>query len=217
MRTYCTVIFFLAIFLALFSCKNQEDITKRKYTDGQYRDFNLHREKSGKEKPLDSVAVEPGHPVLLKMKEELLPPVAELKAAVQNPDPTNAFYAQYPLIADQLDSVLVKQTLKDSAWNTDSVPDVIMTALAGQAMVGLGTVGGLATIAAPELIWFTIIPMIGIPFFLLISLIAAAIAMAKINSGEIDKSYRRWMRLWAVCLLINLCLGSIVLLHFTSL
>jgi hypothetical protein len=99
---------------------------------------------------------------------------------------------------------------------TDSLPEAIETAFATQAMIGVGTVGGLATIAEPSLIWFTIIPMIGIPFFLIISLISAAVAMKKIHTGEFDARYKKWMRLWALCLLVNMLLGTIVFLHFTG-
>lgn len=201
---------------ALFSCKHQQDLSKRKYTQGQYHDFSLGRDKSDKSKPTDSSIVEKESIVLEKVKEEILPTLTEMKAATIESNPKVMLEENYPVIAVRMDSVIARQMRKDSTWRTDTLPEAIATALSSQAMVGVGTVGGLLTIAVPEAIWFTIIPMIGIPFFLLISLIAAAIAMSKINSGEIDDRYRKWMKLWAVCLLLNLILGAIVLLHFTA-
>lgn len=203
--------------ILLVSCKPESDITKRKYTEGRFDDFSFHREKTEKSISIDSTITETEHPVLAKMKEQLLPSLEELKATTQNPNPTEMLSEYHPAIAARMDSIIARQMQIDSTWRTDSLPDAISTALSAQAMIGLGTVGGLITIAVPEAIWFTFIPMVGIPFFLLISLIAAAVATAKISSGEIDKRYKKWMRLWAVCLLINLLLGSIVLLHFTSL
>lgn len=217
MRSSCTIILFVVLCLSLISCKNQEDLTKRKYTQGHYHDFSLHRDKSDKSEPEDSCAAEKEHLVLEKMKEELLPALRGLRMTNANPDPTIMLHENYPMIAERMDTLIARQMVKDSAWRTDSLPESIETALSTQAMIGVGTVGGLITIAEPAAIWITIIPMLGIPFFLLISLISAAIAMSKINSGEIDKRYRKWMKLWAVCLLVNLLLGSIVLLYYTSL
>lgn len=217
MKSSCTIIFALVICLALVSCKHQDDLDKRRYTDGHYHDFNFHREKTDKEKPLDSLQTEVEHPVLTKMKKEFLPSLSDVKTIMQNPDPTEVLNEQHPMVAAKMDSLIARQMQKDSTWRTDTIPEAIATALSSQAMIGVGTVGGLITIAEPAAIWFTFIPMIGIPFFLLISLIAAAVASAKISRGEIDAKYKKWMRLWAVCLLVNILLGSIVLLHFTAL
>jgi hypothetical protein len=217
MKSIRTILLFGVLSLLLASCKNQEELTKRKYTQGHYHDFNLLREKSDKSAPVDSVIAKVEHPLLSEMKEQFLPSIEELRVTTRNPNPTEMLSEHYPAIAEKMDSVIARQMQKDSTWRTDTLPESIETALSSQAMIGLGTVGGLITIAEPAAIWLTIIPMIGIPFFLLISLIAAGIATAKINRGEIDARYKKWMRLWAVCMLINILLGTIVLLHFTAL
>ncbi len=211
------IVYFTVVCLAFVSCRSPHDLTKRKYTAGTYRDFNFHREKSEKHTSVDSMTTSAPTSLLSKVKESLLPSLEELNITDISANPSAMLSTNYPMIAEKIDSAFARELRKDSTWRTDSLPEVIITALSSQAMVGLGTVGGLATIANPDLIWFTIVPMIGIPFFLLISLIAAAVAFGKINSGEIDARYKKWMRLWALCLVVNILLGSIVLMHFTGL
>ncbi len=207
----------LALFsvILLASCTHQSEITKRKYTDGHYHDFNLNRDKSVKLSSVDSIAARDEHPVLDKMKEQVLPSLTEIKATAGNPNPTEMLSEDHPLIAERVDTMLQRQFAADSTLGNDTMPECVETALSSQAMVGVGTVGGLITIAAPQAIWFTIIPMIGIPFFLIISLIAAGIAFGKISRGEIDAKWKKWMRIWALCLVVNIVLVALLLMHFT--
>jgi|GEM_PF-6920937 major membrane immunogen (membrane-anchored lipoprotein) len=204
------------ICVTLFSCKHQEDITKRKYTDGIYKDFSLHREKGKDSESEDSCRIENEKGKLVLMKEQVVPDFPELKVEGNIFDSHEALTDNYPIIAERVDSAIAHTMRKDSTWRTDSLPDCISSALSSQAMVGVGTTSGLITMAAPGFIWFAIIPMIGIPFFLLISLVSAGIAYGKITRGEIDASYKKWLRLWALCLVVNVILGSFLFMHFIS-
>lgn len=220
MKTVLTIILAGVLVGSIDSCKSADHFDNRKYTDGHYHDLNLFKEKSDKSEP-----VAPEIPVKTDSSKSLVNiAVDNLKDQFTGPYALSGASASvllhnnYPLIAARIDSTISRQVVRDStSWMNDTIPDAIATALSTQAMLGIATVGGLLTIAEPAAIWFTIVPMIGAPIFLLISLIAAAIAMNKINRGEIDKKFRGAMKLWAVCLLINLVLGSIVLMHFTSL
>ncbi len=220
MKTVLTIILAAILMGSFTSCKSVDSFDNRKYTDGQYRDLNLFREKSDK-----SETLAPATPVEAdSCKSRLNIAIDQMKDQftgqydLSSASSSELLHDNYPVIAARFDSTLVRQAKRDtSSWMNDTLPDAIGTALSTQAMVGLGTVGGLITIAAPEAIWFFFFPMVFAPICLVISLIAAAVAMSKIQRGEIDGRYRKWMKLWAVCLLINLVLGSLVLMHFVFL
>jgi len=216
MKTILTIITTILVLTFTSSCRTVDNFDKRKYTDGQYHDLNLFKDNPQKADPVPAEVIPAADSC--RQKVNVIESITEKYVAELNEKTvgsTELLHENYPMLARQLDSAMARQAERDSSsWMNDTLPDSIESALSSQAMLGLGTVGGLVTIAAPESIWFFAIPMIGAPFFLLASLIAAAIAMSKLNRGEIDSKYRGAMRLWAVCLLINLILGSLVLMHY---
>lgn len=219
MRSLLVIMVTLVLVGLASSCSTTRNFGKRQYTDGNFHDFHLLKNKTEKCDPAMEEAVVAEDSVKSRMDVA----VDQVKESFSRPQTesmlssSDILQRNYPMLADRMDSTIARQMQKDSIWNTDSLPEEIGTAMSTQAMLGLGTVGGLITIAAPESIWYFAIPMVAAPFSLLISLIAAAVAMSKINSGEIDKKYKRWMKLWAVCLLVNLVLGSLVLMHYVFL
>jgi hypothetical protein len=215
MRAILIITSALAVIVSASSCSTVKNFNQRKYTEGQFRDLNLFKERptvcatdippvsTDSCQPKLNAAIEQIKNQNLLLTSQGLIPSCEL------------LRTEYPGISAKMDSAIAKQVNRDSAsWMNDSLPESVEAALSTQAMVGLGTLGGLITITAPQSIWFFAIPMIGVPFFLVGSIIAAAIAMAKISRGEIDKKFRGAMKLWAVCMVINLLLGSMVIMHY---
>lgn len=199
------------------SCSSVNHFDQRKYTQGQYLDLHLFNDKSDKCAAEESTAIAQVDSCKAKAKivlEEVKENIT-MNHSGEIVQSTSGLHEHYPLLATKIDSTIAKRD--SSSWMHDTLPEVVDFALSSQAMLGVGTVGGLMTIAAPQSIWFFILPMILAPLFLLLTLIAGAIAMAKIKRGEIDGKFRGAMKLWALGLLINLMLGSIVLMHYTLL
>lgn len=219
MKPFVTTFTVILVLTLLSSCRSVGNFDQRKYTDGQFVELHLLKNKTEKSGSLgvetavtDDSARSRIAVVVDQVKESMIAPEAESMLSS-----SEVLHDNYPVLAARMDSTIARQMQKDSTWKTDTLPDAIDAALSSQAMLGLGTVGGLICMASPNALWLFILPMILAPLSLLISLIAAAIAMGKINRGEIDGRYRKWMKLWAVCLLVNLVIGSVVLMHYVFL
>lgn len=217
-----TVIFRLSLFSIVSivaSCSSQDHFADRKYTAGQYHDLHLFREKTEKEncEEQEMVAEKDSAACILKdVLEELKPQLAEFNSAEVCAG-SKQLMDHFPVAGARIDSVLAHQMKADTSWMQDSIiPRSVEVAFGSQGTMAIGTVGGLITMVAPLSIWFFWLPMVLVPVSLLVSLICAGVAVAKIGSGEIDKKYWKAIRLWAVCLLINLCIGSVVLIHYAA-
>lgn len=204
--------------LALTSCHGTKDIDKRRYTAGHYSEFSLDRFSLGKDKtsPESERIVEQD-----TLSDATQTPVSDsiigktMNAYQFVVTRSSEMYCEQgvsPLINHVRDSAVARISRKDSLnVFTDSLPESVALALSSQAMVSLATLGALATLAEPEMIWFSFLPIILSPFFLVVSLIAAAVVQTKIQKGQIDKRYKRYMRLWAVMLMLNMLIAIIII------
>jgi len=214
-------LFLILVAFTFASCHGTKNIDKRRYTDGFYNDINLDKLSIGKDRKENQ---KPGISDTAQLRtvkvrrDSVYAACAEAFAfSPEGQDSReDAMRETCPLVSNAMDSVVARAMRKDSInIFTDSLPSAIETAISAQAMLGVATVGALATLAAPELVWFTFLPILLSPVFLLVSLLAAAVAMSKINRGEIDACYKKYMRLWAVMLLCNMAIAAFVITQQT--
>lgn len=216
-------ILLVAALLVLDGCTSSGHFTDRKYTSGQFHERTFFKSKSGTKLHGDSTRKLFPDSIAFNVRESIGNEKAELKENVKRSQSPGEFPASeilaenYPLVAQKMDSVFAQQIKSDTSWMQDSViPRPVEVAFGSQGVLAIGTVGGLITTGAPGAIWWFFPFMLIAPIALVVSLIAAAVALGKINTGQIDKKYNRAMRLWAVCLLLNLVISSVVVIHYAS-
>lgn len=204
--------------LALASCKSTEEFTQRKYTEGYFHDFSLGKSKTEKWTP-DTLMIsseDPAQKISVKKIATNLTEAFDVPPVVDFADPGKMLHSTHPAIATKIDSAIARRVAKDSSWSQDTLPACIETALGSQACLGVASVSAMITSVAPEFIWFAWIPVVLSPVALLVSLITGFIAIGKIPFGKIDRRYNRYMKLWAVALLINLCLAAVVIFTYAA-
>jgi hypothetical protein len=220
MKTH-SVLLLILVTIAFASCSTTKNIDKRRYTDGFYNEISFDKLSIGKDRKekQEAATVDSAERRTVKMlRDSVHATCAEAFTFSSEGQETRkeAVREACPLVSSAMDSVVVRAMRKDSVnIFTDSLPPAVQTAISTQTLLGVATVGALATLAVPDLVWFTYLPILLSPAFLLVSLIAAAIAMSKINRGEIDARYKKYMRLWAVMLLCNMAIAAIVITQQT--
>jgi hypothetical protein len=221
MKTH-SVLLLILVTIVFASCSGTKDIDKRRYTDGFYNDINLDKLSIGKDRK-EKQESEPGdtiQPRTVKAFKDSVHAVYYSDAFVFSSEDNDArnvvIRDACPLVSNAMDSVVGRAMRKDSInIFTDSLPPAVETALGSQGILAIGTVGALATVAAPGLVWYTFLFILISPVVLLVSVIAAAVAMSKIRRGEIDARYKKYMRIWAVMLLCNMAIAAIVITQQT--
>ncbi len=211
------------ILVAFASCSGSKDIDTRRYNSGYYHDFKLVKNKVEKTDPAESATpeiVKTDSLTVLKTDKTLEKVNNVLKTMIDlSTQKENVYKAHmnenHGVIADRFDSIIAKSALKDTSWFADTIAPSVETALASQAFLGFVTIGAIATLAVPELIWFTLIPTLLSPIALLISLIACMIALRQLGSGKIPASNKKYLKLWAVMLLVNVLLAALVITQQT--
>lgn len=190
-------------------------MTKRKYTDGYYDEFKLHREKVDKNKVLSEETMMADDSVAIISDSVNIELTGNFKIGEVTKLVTPVSVSYDSLLKSTSVKIAQSRLMRDTSWFKDTLPPSVEYALGGQALVGAGTVGALISMAAPEFIWVAWIFILAAPISMLVSIVSAMIAYQQISTGKIDKKYKRYMNLWAYCLLINLAIAAFVISRYT--
>jgi hypothetical protein len=217
-------IFLLLLLIAFSACSTAGHFPARRYMPGQYRDGFGWSVKADETQQPDSTRKHLPDSLAIKMREAGTQAKMEVMQSLQAGKTfsslpySDALSEYYPVLSAKMDSALVRTQQNDTSWIHDTLmPACVEVAFGSQATMAMGTVGGLITMAAPGTIWIFWLPMALVPVSLLVSLICAGIAATRISTGQIDKKYWKAMRLWSLCLLLNMAIGAIVIIHYSAL
>jgi hypothetical protein len=212
------ILFLISVTLMLLtSCSTSSDLQKRKYTDGFYHDLSLDVFKKEKDKDKSSETQELVNDTVQaeatcfkeKMNQHIVQPVVR---TVSEPVNREHLHTHLPAKADSM--LAHHLAARDTGYFDDSIPNAISVALVSQASLGVAALGGAIITAAPATIWFFWLPIIIAPLSLLVTLISAGIAFGQLASGKADKRFKKYMRLWAVGMVVNLALGLYAVSYF---
>lgn len=218
MKTTSQFIVLVILFSALLqsSCRTQHEFEKRKYTEGQYHDFLFGKENAEGQAEVQCTPADSSS-ATCDSTPQAQP--REIFALCNDLVPDSGVRPLNSLVATQQDNherLNPRTYLESAPADTDAMPESVSAAISGAAFFTLAVGSAAATLVAPQLIWFSAILAIGSPIFLLVALIGGFIAYGQLASGKIDQRYRKYMRIWAIAMILDVFFALLIIFHFVA-